>query len=566
MQRFLKNISIRTIINTSLLCFVALIIGIATLGYVSNQLGKQTNVNSRLTADYLDLLNQADYARLNAVLNINDLRRRQRLDGLELSSEQEQRILNTIQGLINHSHASLEGVSKLPPLPSAQENESVQQGVAVLHELLDTLKEQHQALLNNDEAAFRVLQDKMVLELGPKMSNSWGILAVALSTVGTQRVQNYESKLQSFEVWGGIIIVLSSILLAAIFFICRDFIAKPLSVAVRHLQRLAKADLSEPMPAASANEIGQLFSAMSQVQDSQRSIARAVRDSSATILVGAQQIASGNAELSSRTEQQAASLQETAASMEELTATVKQNADNARQASTLANEASSTATAGRQAVGQVVETMQGIAQSSQEISNIVSVIDTISFQTNILALNASVEAARAGEQGRGFAVVASEVRNLASRCAEAAKEIKTLIDASAQRVRSGSEQVEQAGKAIVDVVQSVRHVTDIIDEISAASQEQSAGIAQVNTAITQMDQVTYQNAELVHQASAASHSLAEQAQRMEREVAVFRLDDEDTRVPSTPRPTPPAEPMYRVVSAKPKASVSTMPDSDWEQF
>jgi len=249
-----------------------------------------------------------------------------------------------------------------------------------------------------------------------------------------------------------------------------------------------------------------------------------VRAGTDTIATASSQIASGNLDLSSRTEQQASSLEETASAMEELTSTVKQNADNARQANQLAVSASEVAVAGGNVVSQVVETMGSINASSKKIVDIISVIDGIAFQTNILALNAAVEAARAGEQGRGFAVVATEVRNLAQRSASAAKEIKSLIDNSVTQVDTGSKLVAQAGSTMEDVVNSVKRVTDIVGEITSASQEQSEGIEQINLAITQMDEVTQQNAALVEEAAAAAQSMQEQASKLSEVVSVFKLD------------------------------------------
>ena len=248
-----------------------------------------------------------------------------------------------------------------------------------------------------------------------------------------------------------------------------------------------------------------------------------IKSATDAINTAAQEIASGNQDLSSRTEQQASSLEETASSMEELTSTVRQNADNARQANELANSAQSVAEKGGQVVSQVVETMGAIHQSSNKISDIISVIDGIAFQTNILALNAAVEAARAGEQGRGFAVVATEVRNLAQRSAAAAREIKGLISDSVDKVQAGGRLVDQAGQTMDEVVTSIQRVAKIMSDISSATREQSAGIEQVGLAVTQMDEMTQQNAALVEQAAAAAESLEEQARNLSQSVSVFKL-------------------------------------------
>lgn len=304
-------------------------------------------------------------------------------------------------------------------------------------------------------------------------------------------------------------------------------ITRPLSLAIAAADRVARGDLSGQITVKSQDETGQLLSALQSMQHSLVSTVSAVRGNAQGVASGSAQIAMGNNDLSSRTEEQASALEQTAASMEQLSATVKQNADNARQANQMAVNASSVATQGGEVVAEVVETMKSINESSHKISDIIGVIDGIAFQTNILALNAAVEAARAGEQGRGFAVVASEVRALAGRSAEAAKEIKQLITTSVQRVEQGSLLVDKAGETMTGVVTAIRRVTDIMGEISAASHEQSSGMAQIGEAVTQMDQTTQQNAALVEEMAAAASSLHNQAQSLVEAVAVFKLSEHE---------------------------------------
>jgi methyl-accepting chemotaxis protein len=302
-------------------------------------------------------------------------------------------------------------------------------------------------------------------------------------------------------------------------------VLRPLRVILAATEdlRSGDGDLTYRLPVLPA-EFGQVAQSLNGFIEKLHVIITDVRKGTQSIAVASREIADGNLDLSSRTEQQASSLEETASSMEELTSTVQQNADNARQATGLATNAANVAVLGSGVVAEVVSTMSAISDSARKIGDIIGVIDGIAFQTNILALNAAVEAARAGEQGRGFAVVASEVRNLAHRSATAAKEIKTLINDSVQRVETGSRLVGEAGKTMDDIVVSVRRVTDIMTEISAASSEQETGIRQINTAINEMDNVTQQNAALVEEAAAASQSLQEQALRLEVVVGTFKLD------------------------------------------
>ncbi|MGK3371378.1 methyl-accepting chemotaxis protein, partial [Citrobacter youngae] len=355
---------------------------------------------------------------------------------------------------------------------------------------------------------------------------------------------------------GGIVLVVL-IVLGMIWSGLQHILLKPLAQIMEHIRVITGGDLTHKLNVEGRNEMGRLAMGLEEMQQSLISTVTAVRNSSESIHTGAAEISSGNNDLSSRTEQQAASLEETAASMEQLTATVKQNTDNAKQATQLAKNASDTAARGGRVVDTVVHTMSEIADSSQQIAQITNVIDSIAFQTNILALNAAVEAARAGEQGRGFAVVAGEVRTLASRSAQAAKEIKALIDNSTHCVGMGSQQVSDAGKTMAEIVAAVTRVTDIMGEIASASEEQSRGIEQVSLAVSQMDSVTQQNAALVEESAAAAASLEQQAEQLRQAVAVFRITREKA-VSGARKPLQDAPRQDRVVS--------TTQDQHWETF
>ncbi len=372
----------------------------------------------------------------------------------------------------------------------------------------------------------------------------------------------------------------------------RNQVGGALHVANDAIERFSVGDFSSPVAAETPKS---MLGCLEAMRLSLSDVVSKVRQGSEGVATSSSEIAQGNSDLSARTEQQASALEETAASMEELDSTVKQNADSARQANQLAQNASTVAVSGGNVVSEVVETMRGINESSRKISDIISVIDGIAFQTNILALNAAVEAARAGEQGRGFAVVASEVRALAGRSAEAAKEIKSLINASVERVEQGTILVDKAGETMTEVVSSIRRVTDIMGEISAASSEQSAGLSQVGEAVTQMDQATQQNAALVEQMAASASSLKSQARDLVQVVSAFKISETaashatPTRSPRTmpalalrPAPAPMAK-KHTAVAHKPspKQAPKSLPhipvksqskpapaggDADWETF
>ena len=361
------------------------------------------------------------------------------------------------------------------------------------------------------QTAFTELEKTMAALSDTIEKNSDALNAHAKETVGRTRL----------AIGLGLLLATVAMLLGALWLARR--LTGPMTHAVSVADRLAQGDLSADIHPAGNDETLHLLQSMARMQTSFAAIVRDVKANAEQVASGSSQIAQGNQDLSARTEQQASALQQTAATMDELGSTVRNNADSARQANELALGASGIAVQGGAVVGQVVETMKGINDSSRKIADIIGVIDGIAFQTNILALNAAVEAARAGEQGRGFAVVAAEVRSLAQRSADAAKEIKTLINASVERVGQGTAQVDQAGRTMGEIVAAIKRVNDTVAEISAASREQSAGVTQVGEAVSAMDQATQQNAALVEESAAAAESLRQQAQELVRAVAVFKL-------------------------------------------
>ncbi len=552
------------------------VLGISRMSSIQDRLENIVNVSNKQSRMILDMRaivydRQVSLRNLTLLTDIDDMAKDlQKIDKQSKDyADLEDKLKKSLEADVNFTKEEKDLLKKLKEKEEAAKN---------LPNLAKDL-----GLANNPEAATIALIKKI-----RPVQEAWLAVLDEMVKVGdAQAVKVAEEARSSFGLARMWLIGLGAIALAlgivAAIFITRSLVkqlgGEP-DYAAEIASKIASGDLSGVID-SEPGDTDSLIVEMKSMRDSLVNIVGQVRVGTDTIATASREIASGNLDLSSRTEQQASSLEKTTASMKELTTTVKQNADNAREANKLAASASDVARQGGVVVAEVVDTMSSINESAKKIVDIISVIDGIAFQTNILALNAAVEAARAGEQGRGFAVVASEVRSLAQRSAAAAKEIKTLIGDSVEKVEIGSKLVGQAGATIDEVVSSVRHVTDIIAEISAASQEQSNGIEAVNLAIIEMDGMTQQNAALVEQAAAAAQSLQDQASELAKVVSIFKLNAGEqsmfTQRPTTTvkaAPAPSAKPQVKasvksLPPAKPapkKATPAKASDDDWEEF
>ena len=554
----LRNFTIRAVMLTVLGLFCLLWSGVGLYSvYSLNAVADGNNVDRQLVAQ-MNVLSKGNDQYFRFVTRLTRVMETRLAGGTP-----DEAAFAPVQQALDNMDKQLSAFKAMSPGPM---DAAVSQEVIVTwQKLLDEgVKPQMLAAKTGTVEAYRAQANNVT----PPLSRAFGASAETFNTTAAGKLDQTRVKVDGLT-WVTKVIIVIAVVAGLLILLFTDrylvtMLVRPLDKIRDHFRLIAEGDLSQPVHEFGRNCVGKLVPLLSAMQDSLREAVSTIREGSDNIWRGATEISAGNNSLSSRTEEQAAALEQTAASMEELTATVKLNADNAREASKLADTASVTAGRGGNLVDDVVKTMDGISLSSKKIAEITTVINSIAFQTNILALNAAVEAARAGEQGRGFAVVAGEVRNLASRSADAAKEIETLIADSVSRVEKGSSLVNEAGQTMSAILKSVTDVTVIMKQIAEASEEQSKGISQVGIAVTQMDGVTQQNASLVEQVSAAAAALEVQTQALQSSVQKFRLSAQasESRASSTPR-APLVKPRLATAVAGGPAKAG---DNDWTSF
>ena len=546
-MRMLQNFTIRLVLLVILGVFCLKWSGVGLYSVFSLSKVAEGNEIDRQLVNQMTLLSQGNDQYFRVVTRMSRV--------LETKAAGGSADFTQVQLALDSMKTKLEALKAISPGP--MDPKASAQAIASWQALLDHgVTPQVQLAQQGALDAYRQQANNVT----PALSRAFGAAAEAFNSAASARLDETRVMVDG-QTSMTRNLILAAVILGLLILLFTDrylvnLLVKPLATIRQHFRIIAQGDLSQPVQDLGRNCVGQLVPLLRAMQDSLRDAVSSIRQGSDNIWRGATEISSGNNDLSSRTEEQAAALEETAASMEQLTATVKLNADNARQASELADVASTRASKGGELVDAVVGTMTDISASSKKIAEITTVINSIAFQTNILALNAAVEAARAGEQGRGFAVVAGEVRNLASRSADAAKQIESLIADSVSRVDKGAQLVNDAGTTMEGILRAVTEVTTIMKQIASASAEQSKGISQVGVAITQMDSVTQQNASLVEEVSAAAAALERQTEELQRSVQRFRLSARDRELDAAPGNAP----------AVRRAAVAGPADDEWVAF
>ncbi|WP_299311791.1 methyl-accepting chemotaxis protein [uncultured Halomonas sp.] len=532
-MRRLDDLSVRMSWTLVLLVFTALLVVVSSVGlYAVNHSQRCLDAFNAINVNQQATLNRTSSTLQAARLELARLYENMLEPDTPLSAaERETRAEQATDALT----AAVGAMADFQALPAAPEHEPL---LAPIGESFDTLitatlLPQAAALARGDADTYRSLRPAAYEQYRAFYQDAIGFFHT-VEAEGGERTAGFEWVVNAAR------ISIIAVFLTALVTVCLTFwgvganLIRPLDRIIGHFQRMAEGDLSGEIETRGRNEIGQLYAALNQMQRGLSATVTTVRDSSSEILSSAREIAGGNQDLAERTDRQSSSLTETASSMEQMASAMERNSENAAQASHMANEAASCARQGSEVVASVVARMHEIRQGSQQITEIIGLIDAIAFQTNILALNASVEAARAGEHGRGFAVVASEVRQLATRSAEASTEIRQLIESSVEQVAAGTQQADTASAAMGEIMTSVQRVNDLMGEIATASKEQRLGINEVNAAVSDMDQTTQQDAALVQQASSAASQLQAEAQRLTEAVAKFQLAGHGgTRLPDT---------------------------------